>query len=125
MEAAHGRHPSRPAHCASVSPWRCDRIEFGVDRKTDDVAAVEGFEQRKRRLAAIMAVGTNQDLDAGEVAADATYQMAQHVRDLRARGPFAGPQQRQDRLAREAVEDVDRLEAGAIVVSIEQCEFLL
>src|SRR5207253_1346914 len=61
----------------------------------------------------------------GPVLADAADDMAQNLGHLLARGPLAGPQQRQDRLARDAVEDVDRLEASAVVVRVEESELLL
>ena len=51
--------------------------------------------------------------------------MTQNLGHLLARGPLAGPQQRQHGLARESIEDVDRLEAGAVVVRVEQCQLLL
>jgi len=57
--------------------------------------------------------------------ADAADDVPQNRLDLLARRPLAGPQQRQDRLARGAVEDVDRLEAGAVVVRVEQRQLLL
>ena len=51
--------------------------------------------------------------------------MAEDLGNLHPGGPLAGAQQRQHRLAASAVENVDRLEAGAIVVRIEECQLLL
>jgi hypothetical protein len=50
--------------------------------------------------------------------------VAQDLGHLVARRPLAETHQR-DRLAREAVEDVDRLEAGTVVVRVEQRQLLL
>jgi len=72
-----------------------------------------------------LAVGAHQDLDARPVLADASDDVAQNLGHLLAGGPLAGSQQRQHGLAREAIEDVDRLEAGAVVVRVEEGEFLL
>ena len=99
--------------------------ELGVAGEAEDVVAAHGFQQRQRRLAAIVAVTAHQDVDFGPVLADAPDDMMKNLRHLFARGPLAGPQQRQHRLAREPVEDVDRLEAGAVVVRVEESEFLL
>ena len=105
---------------------RCgDLEELGVDGEAEDVVAAHGFQQRQRGLAAIVAVAAHQDLDVGPVLADAADDMTEDFRHLFARGPLAGPQQREYRLARDRVEDVDRLEAGAVVVGVEEGEFLL
>ena len=56
--------------------------------------------------------------------ADAVDHVPEHACDLLARGPLAGPQQRQDRLAGVALEDVDRLEAMAAGRGAEQRELL-
>ena len=50
--------------------------------------------------------------------------VGEHARDLLARRPLAGPQQRQDRLAGVALEDVDRLEAMTAGVGVEQRQLL-
>jgi hypothetical protein len=57
--------------------------------------------------------------------ADAADDMAEDLGDLYSRGPLAGAQQGEHRLAASAVENADRLEAGAIVVRIEERQFLL
>ena len=72
-----------------------------------------------------MAVATHQDRDIGPVLADAADHVTQDFRHFIPRGPLAGPQQREHRLAREAIEDVDRLEARAVVVGVEQRQLLL
>ena len=108
-----------------VAPGRRDLQQLRVDGKADDVVAAHGFQQRQRGLAAIMAVAPHQDIDVRPMPADAGDDVAQDLGHLLARGALAGPQQRQDRLAREAVEDVDRLEAGAVIVRVEERELLL
>ena len=125
MEAAHRRLPLRAPHVALGAPGCRDLQQLGVDGKADDVVAAHGFQQRQRGLAAIVAVAPHQDLDVRPMLADADDDVAQDLGYLLARGALAGPQQRQHRLAREAVEDVDRLEAGAVVVRVEECELLL
>src|SRR3546814_19264484 len=50
--------------------------------------------------------------------------MAQHEGDLRAVRRLAGAQDDGDRLARRGLVDVDRLEAAAVVVGVEQRELL-
>ena len=72
-----------------------------------------------------MAVAAHQDLHFGPVHADAAYDMTQNVRDLLARRPLAGTDQRQHGLARSSLEDLDRLEAGGADMRIEEREFLL
>ena len=57
--------------------------------------------------------------------ADADDDVTQDLGDFLPRWTLAGPQKGENGLAREAVEDVDRLEAGAVVVRVEECEFLL
>ena len=51
--------------------------------------------------------------------------VGEHARDLLSRRPLARPQQRQDRLARARLEDVNRLQAVAAGVGIEQRQLLL
>ncbi len=51
--------------------------------------------------------------------------VGEHARDLLARRPLARSQERQDRLARSRLEDVDRLEACAARVGVEQRQLLL
>ena len=51
--------------------------------------------------------------------------MTQNVRDLLARRPLAGTDQRQHGLARSGLEDLDRLETGGADMRIEEREFLL
>ena len=125
MEAAYGRLHPRSAHIALLTPGRRDLQQLRVDGEADDVVAAHGFQQRQRGLAAIMAVAAHQDRDVRPVLADAADHVTQDLRHLLARRPLAGPQQRQHGLAREAVEDVDRLEAGAVVVRVEQRQLLL
>src|SRR5690606_8549724 len=125
MEAAHRRHPPRSAQVALRSPRRGDLQQLRVDGEADDVVAAEALQQRQCGLAAVVAVAANQDGDVWPVLADAADHMAQNLRDLLAGRPLAGTQERQHRLAREAVENQDRLEAGAVVMRIEQRQLLL
>ena len=108
-----------------LTPGRRDLQQLRVDGEADDVVAAHGLQQRQRGLAAIVAVAAHQDRDVRPVLADAADHVTQDLRHFLARWPLAGPQQRQHGLAREAVEDVDRLEAGAVVVRVEQRQFLL
>ena len=101
MEAAHRRLHPRAALLALLAPGRGDLEELGVDGEAEDVVAAHGFQQRQRGLAAIVAVAAHQDLDVGPVLADAADDVTQDLRHLLARGPLAGPQQREYRLARE------------------------
>ena len=125
MDAAYRRSPLRAPHVALIAPGCRDLQQLRVDGKADDVVAAHGFQQRQRGLTAIVAVAPHQDFDARPMPADAGDDVAQDAGYLLARGALAGPQQRQNGLAREAVEDVDRLEARAIVVRVEEREFLL
>ena len=108
-----------------LAPGRRDLQQLRVDGEADDVVAAHRLQQRQRGLAAIVAVAAHQDRDVRPVLADAADDVTQDLGDLLARRPLAGAQQRQHRLAREAVEDVDRLEAGAVVVRVEQRQLLL
>ena len=110
---------------AMIAPRRRDLQELGIDGEAEDVIAAHSFQQSQRGLAAIVAVTTYQDLDFGPVLADAADNVTKNFSHLFARGPLAGPKQREHRFARETVEDVDRLEAGAVVVRVEESELLL
>ena len=83
------------------------------------------FEQRDHGFAAVMAVAAHQDLHFGPVHANAGDDVTQNVRDLLARRPLAGTDQRQHGLARGGLEDFDRLEAGGADMRIEERELLL
>jgi hypothetical protein len=72
-----------------------------------------------------VAIAPHQDGDLRPAPADAMDDVGEHARDLLARWPLARSQQRQDRLARARLEDVDRLEAMAARVGIEQRQLLL
>ena len=108
-----------------AAPGHRDLQELGVDGEAENVVAAHRFQQRQCGLAAIVAVSAQQNLNVGPVLADTANDVAQNLRHLVARRSLAGPQQRQDRLARDPIEDMNRLEAGAIVVSVEEGEFLL
>lgn len=70
-----------------------------------------------------MAIGADQDLDAGPVGADGTDEAAKVAADLNALGPFGRAQHRGDE-ATLPVEHDDGLEAVLVVVRVEQPELL-
>ena len=70
-----------------------------------------------------MAVGTEQDLDTGPVAADLAHQAAEEATHLPPGRPAGGAQQGGDGAAL-AVEHDDRLEAVFVVVGVEQAKLL-
>src|SRR5688500_10232200 len=71
-----------------------------------------------------MAVTTDQDVDLRPAGADAADHGAQDERHLGPVGRLAGPQDDRDRLARDRLVDVDRQEAPAVVVGMEERELL-
>src|SRR5262249_8913720 len=70
-------------------------------------------------------VAAHHDLDQGYVATDATDDVTQDLLDFLARWPLAGAQQRQHGPAGRRLEDLDRLEAVAAGMGVEQCKLLL
>jgi broad specificity phosphatase PhoE len=74
-----------------------------------------------------MAVAAYQDLDVRPMPADAGDDIAPDLGDFLPRWTLARPQEGENGLARETVEDVDLLEARAVVVvvRVEQRELLL
>jgi len=70
-----------------------------------------------------MAVGANEDLDLGPMAADRPHQATQKGTDLDALRPLRRAQQGGDE-ATLAIEDDDRLEAVLVVVGVEQPQLL-
>ena len=70
-----------------------------------------------------MAVGANEDLDLGPMAADRPHQATQKRPDLDALRPLGRAQQGGDEAAF-AIEDDDRLEAVFVVMSVEQAQLL-
>jgi hypothetical protein len=71
-----------------------------------------------------MPITAHEDGDARPALADAPDDVPEHARNLDARRAFARPDQRQDRLAGIAFEDVDRLEAMTASVRVEHAELL-
>ncbi len=71
-----------------------------------------------------MAVATHRDLDPRPVPPDAADDAPQDPRRFLAGRPFARPQQRQHRLARGRVEDMDGLKAVLAVMGVEQRQLL-
>ena len=72
-----------------------------------------------------MAVAPDQDIDARPAGTDCAHDMAQHQADLHAVGRLARPQENRDRFGRNRLVDVDRHEAAAVVMCIEERELLL
>ncbi len=71
-----------------------------------------------------MAVAAHRDLDPGPMAPDAADDVPQDPRRLDAGGPLARTQQRQHRLGRRRVEDVDGLKAVLVMMGVEQRQLL-
>ena len=71
-----------------------------------------------------MAVAAHHDVDRRPAGADMADDMAQHQCDLGAVRGLAGAQDDRHRLGRDGFVDVDRLEAAAVVIGIEQRELL-
>src|SRR5262245_11828792 len=125
MKATYYRVAFGSSRLALCAPGRCNLEKPGVNGEADNVVAAHRFQLGQCRFAAILGVCAYQDRHLGPMLADAADNMAQDLGDLYPRGPLAGAQQGQHRLAAGAVENVDRLEAGAIVVRIEECQLLL
>ena len=75
-------------------------------------------------MPAVVAVAAHQDLDPRPAGADGLDDVAQDQRDLGAAGRLAGAQDHRDRLAGGGLVDVDRQEAAAVVVGVEQGQLL-
>ncbi len=110
-ELVHAAHLLGPAGLATpfalLAPGRSDGIELHIDRQAEDVVAAQMTQQIEHFRGAMVGVGAHQDAHAGPAPANAADHVPEHARDLLARGPLAGAQQRQDRLAGVAFEDVD------------------
>ena len=71
-----------------------------------------------------MAVAAHHDVDRRPAGADMADHMAQHQRHLGAVRRLAGAQDDRHRLAGGRLVDMDRLEAAAVVIGVEQRELL-
>src|SRR5262249_28147725 len=91
-------------------------------RQSEDVAAVLPFRRVHPSGRREVTVAAHHDLDRGPVATDATDDVTQDLLDFLARWPLAGAQQRQHGPAGRRLEDLDRLEAVAAGMGVEQCK---
>ena len=115
---------AHPAHGRVLAPGLADPCQPGVAGEAEDVAATLVFEQVHDLGGAVMTVPAHGDLDPGPVAPDAADDVPEDTRRLFSRGPLAGTQQREHRLAGCRVEDVDGLEAIVVVMGVEQGQLL-
>ena len=117
----------REAHAANrhvLAPRLADPCQPGVAGKPEDAAAALVFQQVHDLGRAVMAVAAHGDLDPRPVVPDAADDVFQDPRRLLSGGPLAGAQQREHRLARGRLEDVDGLEAVLVIMGVEQRQLL-
>ena len=100
-------------------------VKRGFGGQSEDVAAALFFQQVHHFGRREVTVAAHHDLDRGPVASDATDDVTQDLLDFLARWPLAGTQQRQHGPAGRRLEDLDRLEAVAAGMGVEQCKLLL
>ena len=127
MEAAH-LSKARPHSAIGTARARARRSasSFLFRGEAEDIVAALLTQQIQHFRSAVVAVAAHQNVNAG--AND--WRMRRMtcrstLRDLLPRRPFAGSEQRQDRLARACLENMDRLEAMCTRVRIEQRQLLL
>lgn len=109
---------------APLPPGLGDRVELRVNGQSEKVVAVQLMQQIQHFRRTVVTVAAHQNAHLRPAASDAVDHVPKHARDLRAGRPLAGAQQRQERLARVALKNVDRLEAVAARVRVEQRELL-
>src|SRR5512145_2467365 len=109
MEAAH-LEARLPMPSALLAPGLGKRIKRLVPRQAEHVVAALLAQQIEHLRRAVVAVAAHENTHLGPVPADAMDDVGEHARDLLARWPLARSQERQDRLARSRLEDVDRLD---------------
>src|SRR5688500_6341016 len=110
MKAAHAAEARLEATLALVAPGCGEPVERRVARHTEDVIAAQLAQQKQHFRGAVVTVAAHQNGDLRPTTADAVDDMGKHARDLLPRRPLARPQQREDRLAGIALENVDWLE---------------
>ncbi len=114
----------RPAHRRVLAPRLADLGEPWVPGKPETISTPLIFQQFHDLGGAVMAVAAHRDLDPGPMMTDTRDDMPEDSCRLRAGGPLAGTQQRQHRLGCRRLEDVDGLEAVAVVMGVEQRQLL-
>ena len=91
-----------------------------VAGQAEDVADAVALAPAHGLGPAVVAVAAHQDVDRRPAGADAADHVAQHQRHLGAVRRLAGAQDDRHRLAGGRLVDVDRQEAAAVVVGVEQ-----
>ena len=104
---------------------RCDLAEQDlVSSEAEDVADAVALQPGHGFVPSIVAVAADQDVDGWPMAADGAHDVAQHQRHLGATWGLARAQDHRDRLAGGGLVDVDRQEAAAVVMGMEQGQLL-
>src|SRR5438552_19004409 len=124
MKAAHAAEARLEAPLALLAPGCGEPVERRVARQAEDVIATQLAQQIQHFRGAVVTVAAHQNGDLRPTTADAVDDMGEHARDLLPRRPLAGPQEREDRLARIALENVDRLKAVTARMRIEGRQLL-
>ena len=120
-----GAEHDRLAPEAAAPERRAGEVEgLAVAGQAEHVADPVALAPGHRLGPAVVAVAADQDVDLGPAGADAADHVAQHERHLGPVRGLAGAQDHRHRLARDHLVEVDRQEAAAVVVGVEQREFL-
>src|SRR5665213_1306917 len=99
--------------------------QYLVAGQAEDVADPIALAPRHTLRPAVVAVAPDQDIDAWPAGANCAHDVAQHQADLGAVRCLARPQENRDRLGRNRLVDVDRHEAAAVMMRVEQRKLLL
>lgn len=107
-----------------LAPRLADPVQSGVAGKPENVAAALIFQPVHDLGRAVMAIAAHGDLDPRPVLLETADDVLHNPGRLFSGGPLAGAQQRQHRLARGCLEDVDGLEAVLVIMGVEQRQLL-
>jgi hypothetical protein len=113
-----------PAKRRVLGPIGHPGEQHWVAGEAEDVADPVALATGHGLVAGVVAVAADQDLDPRPASADGFHDMAQDEGDLGTARRLARPQDDRDRFAGGGLVDVDRQEAAAVVMGVEQGELL-